>query len=127
VVFERTASVRFLVARKRIDIQSEFPFRRLRMIFHKLTDIASDPIRLGAEEIEAGRTKAHPKVQKATFNAAAGIWAGCLIGLFVVASIVAHQLQFAEGQTVFLQLTVALSSACAGTFLGEHLALAKLK
>ena len=95
------------------------------MIFHKLPKPAHSEVRIEAHEIEASRTT-RPKAGKVTVSKSAVIWTGCLITFFAIASIVAHQQGFEQGQTVFLNLTVVLTSAGVGAFLGERLTVDKL-
>jgi hypothetical protein len=64
--------------------------------------------------------------KKAKVSKPAILWASAIIGLFVAASFLAHALDFVAGETVFLNLTVAVTSALAGAFVGERLVVNQL-
>lgn len=81
------------------------------MLFH---DVVGTGIAAGASA---------PKTEVKT---RALVWAGLLIVLFVVAAFVAHGQASAAGETVFLNLSVAITSASVGAFLGEKLAINRL-
>jgi len=54
------------------------------------------------------------------------IWVATMIAFFVVATFIAHAMNFTVGETVFLNLTVTLTSGAIGAFLGEKVAVDKL-
>jgi hypothetical protein len=64
-----------------------------------------------------------PSVANVRVNTAAIIWVTLMVVLFVAATFVAHAQQFAAAETVFLNLTVSITSAAAGAFIGERLAI----
>lgn len=60
---------------------------------------------------------------KVRVNAMSVVWAILIVAQLIGASFLAHYLNFSAGETVFLNLTVAVTSASAGAFIGEKLAL----
>jgi hypothetical protein len=95
------------------------------MIFHKLETSTLSSLERGSLQIEAGKTSAK-KLEHAAVNVGALVWSGGLTGFFAIAAIVSHSQGFSEGETVFLNLTVALLSASTGAFLGERLTIGEL-
>ena len=90
------------------------------MVFHRF-----DPARLASSDLP--RTP-HPmgdarKARPIRVNPISVVWATLMIVIFIGATFVAHARQFAAAETAFLNLTVSLTSAAAGVFVGERLAL----
>lgn len=92
------------------------------MLFHAEYNEPQRPPGTGLAEVETGRSSKRSKVKKGAL-----VWALIVILVFVIASFVAHAEGFVAGETVFLNLTVALTSASVGAFIGEHLAIAQVK
>lgn len=103
------------------------------MLFHKIVgQLGQLPSQPGAKRatpldlaVSPGSGSPAPSPQ-ASVKPGAMIWALAMIVLFVVATFGAHQWAFPAGETVFLNLTVVLTSASVGAFLGEHMAVEKL-
>jgi len=96
------------------------------MLFHRLEDQGPGAAGASLEGREGPELRAKSGPKKAPVDRAAVVWATVVIALFVVAAFVAHVIQFLAGETVFLNLSVAVTSASAGAFIGERLALGKL-
>ena len=56
-------------------------------------------------------------------NLVSVVWATVMIVVFITAALVAQARHFDAAAAAFLNLTVSLTSAAAGVFLGERLAL----
>lgn len=100
------------------------------MIFHSVEEIESSvrekvPDPRGLQEIQTAATPGK-RVRRGQVRPGAMLWATGTVLFLVLAAFVAHQMRFDAGETVLLNLVVAITSASVGAFLGEHIAIDKL-
>jgi hypothetical protein len=85
---------------------------------HEVAGVASGA--LAGLQLSARRQTTTQKADVAPWKV---VWATGLVVFFTLCTFLAHYLNFAAAETIFLNLTVAITSGAVGAFLGEHFAI----
>jgi hypothetical protein len=95
------------------------------MLFHRIVETTVPRAANAPNPVSGLGIEASAKPAKQRQIAADPLKIGATLGaivFFTIAAFVAHAIVFQAGETIFLNLTVATTSAFAGAFLGEKLA-----
>ncbi len=92
------------------------------MLFHTVKGAATG----SSSGREMGQIELSKKADPAKFEVKTAplVWVTVIIVIFIVSTFVAHGQQFAAAETIFLNLTVSITSAAIGAFIGERMSLA---